>query len=91
MEYERMRKPIAKSYPDYQSILQQMTAVKNGAFSDVIKGLPDYRNLPGLPLRTRRVRPGRSAEGVCIANSVRSARVRHTMVVRRHEPGGGNP
>ena len=44
---------IAKSYPDYQSILQQMTAVKNGAFSDVIKGLPDYRNLPGLPLRTR--------------------------------------
>jgi hypothetical protein len=44
---------IARSYPDYQMILQQMAVLQNGAFAGVTKGTPDYKALPGLPLRTR--------------------------------------
>ncbi len=44
---------VAKSYPDYQVILKQMSLLKNGAFASVTKGLPDFHVLPGLPLRTK--------------------------------------
>ncbi len=44
---------VAKSYPDYQVILKQMSLLKNGAFASVTKGLPDFHALPGLPLRTK--------------------------------------
>ena len=43
---------VAKSYPNYQSILQQMAVLQNGAFAAMRKGFPNYHDLPGLPLRT---------------------------------------
>lgn len=44
---------VAKNYPNYQAILQQMGVLQNGAFAAMRKGLPDYRDLPGLPIRTQ--------------------------------------
>lgn len=44
---------VAKTYPNYQNILQQMSLLQRGAFSEITKGLPDYHALPGLPLRTK--------------------------------------
>lgn len=44
---------VAKSYPNYQAILQQMGVLQNGAFAAMRKGLPDFRDLPGLPIRTQ--------------------------------------
>ncbi|HXA10214.1 MAG TPA: DUF4412 domain-containing protein [Chthoniobacterales bacterium] len=49
---------VAKSYPNYQSILQQMSIMQQGAFAGLTKGLPDYHALPGLPLRTQVRIPG---------------------------------
>ena len=43
---------VATSYPDYQKILEQMAILQKGAFASIIKGLPDYNALPGLPMRT---------------------------------------
>ncbi len=43
---------VAKDYPDYQSIVRQMAVLQNGAFAAIRKGLPDFKDLPGLPLRT---------------------------------------
>ncbi len=43
---------VAKDYPNYQSILQQMNVLQSGAFAALRQGLPDYHDLPGLPLRT---------------------------------------
>src|SRR5439155_19171408 len=44
---------IATKYPDYPAILGQMQVMQNGAFESVRKGMPDYRDFPGLPLRSR--------------------------------------
>ena len=44
---------VAKSYPNYESILQQMSLLQRGAFASITKGMPDFHALPGLPLRTR--------------------------------------
>lgn len=49
---------VAKTYPNYQNILQQMSLLQRGAFAEITKGLPDYHALPGLPLRTRIKTPG---------------------------------
>lgn len=49
---------IAKSYPNYESILQQMSLLQRGAFASITQGLPDYHALPGLPLRTKIKVPG---------------------------------
>lgn len=43
---------VAKDYPNYQAVLQQMSVLQNGAFAAIRKGLPDFHNLPGLPIRT---------------------------------------
>jgi len=43
---------VAKDYPNYQNILQQMSVLQSGAFAVIRKGMPDYHDLPGLPLRT---------------------------------------
>ena len=49
---------VAKTYPNYQSILQQMSLLQRGAFAEITKGMPDYHALPGLPLRTKIKTPG---------------------------------
>ncbi len=43
---------VATSYPDYQKILDQMTILQKGAFAGLMKDMPSYQGLPGLPLRT---------------------------------------
>lgn len=43
---------VAKSYPNYEGILQQMALLQRGAFAGITKGMPDYHALPGLPMRT---------------------------------------
>ncbi len=43
---------VATDYPNYKEILQQMNVLQSGAFAALRKGLPDFRDLPGLPLRT---------------------------------------
>jgi hypothetical protein len=49
---------VAKNYPNYESILKQMSIMQQGAFAGLTKGLPDYHVLPGLPLRTQIKVPG---------------------------------
>jgi hypothetical protein len=43
---------VATDYPNAQEILAQMAVLRKGAFESITKGMPDYRELPGLPLRT---------------------------------------
>ena len=43
---------VATTYPDYQKIVDQMAILQKGAFGAIMKDLPSYQGLPGLPLRT---------------------------------------
>ena len=43
---------IAPSFPDSSSIMTQLQAVVPAAWNDLAKGMMDYRDLPGFPLRT---------------------------------------
>ncbi len=51
---------VAKDYPNYQSILKQMSVLQNGAFAAMRKGIPDFHDLPGLPLRTQITMEGKN-------------------------------
>ena len=44
---------IAKNYPDGANILKQLQSLTLQSFGGSSSGIPDYRQLPGLPLRTR--------------------------------------
>ena len=44
---------VAKSYPDYQSILRQLKLLQDKAFAPVRRRQPDYYDFPGLPIRTK--------------------------------------
>lgn len=44
---------IAAKLPDSAAILKQLQAITPSAWNDVAKGLLDYRDFPGLPLRTK--------------------------------------
>ena len=46
---------IALKYPDGPDILKQLQAIKSEAWTTANTKLPDYRDFPGLPLRTRMV------------------------------------
>ncbi len=43
---------VATNYPDYEKILDQMAILQKGAFAGLMKDMPSYQGLPGLPLRT---------------------------------------
>ena len=43
---------IAPNFPDSAAILKQLQAVTPTAWSDLAKGMLDYRDLPGFPLKT---------------------------------------
>jgi hypothetical protein len=43
---------IAPRFPDSAAIMQQLQAVIPTAWNDLAKGMMDYRDLPGFPLRT---------------------------------------
>jgi len=44
---------IAPKFPDAAALLKQLQAVTPTAWSDLAKGMLDYRDLPGFPLRTQ--------------------------------------
>lgn len=44
---------IAPSFPDSAAIMKQLQAVIPAALNDLAKGMIDYRDLPGFPLRTQ--------------------------------------
>src|SRR5256714_11543079 len=44
---------IAPSFPDSAAIMKQLQAVIPAAWNDLAKGMMDYRDVPGFPLRTR--------------------------------------
>lgn len=44
---------ISDKYPDAAAILKQMAATTPAAWNVAGTGMPDYRDFPGLPLRTR--------------------------------------
>lgn len=44
---------IATKYPDSAAILNQLQAMTPVAWGAAGKGMPDYRDFPGLPLRTQ--------------------------------------
>jgi hypothetical protein len=44
---------IAPSLPDSVAIIKQLQAVVPSAWSELAKGMMDYRDLPGFPLRTQ--------------------------------------
>ena len=44
---------IAPSLPDSAAIMKQLQAVIPAAWNDLAKGMMDYRDLPGFPLRTQ--------------------------------------
>lgn len=43
---------IALKYPDSSAILKQLQAIAPTAWNEIAKGMFDYRDFPGLPLRT---------------------------------------
>lgn len=43
---------IALKYPDSAAIVKQLQAITPAAWNDIAKGMFDYRDFPGLPLRT---------------------------------------
>ena len=44
---------IAPSFPDSAAIMKELQAVIPAAWNDLAKGMMDYRDLPGFPLRTQ--------------------------------------
>ena len=44
---------IAPKFPDSAAILKQLQAVTPTAWNDLAKGMLDYRDLPGFPLKTQ--------------------------------------
>ena len=50
---------IAIKYPDSAAIVKQLQAIAPAAWNDIAKGMFDYRDFPGLPLRTIVKRDGR--------------------------------
>ncbi len=44
---------ISSKYPDAPAILKQLAATTPAAWNLAGKGMPDYRDFPGIPLRTR--------------------------------------
>jgi hypothetical protein len=44
---------VAPSFPDSATIMKQLQAVIPAAWNDLAKGMMDYRDLPGFPLRTQ--------------------------------------
>jgi hypothetical protein len=43
---------IAPTFPNAEAVLKQLQAVVPAAWNDLAKGMIDYRDLPGLPIRT---------------------------------------
>ena len=44
---------IAPSFPNSAAVLKQLQAIVPAAWNDLAKGMIDYRDLPGFPIRTQ--------------------------------------
>jgi len=44
---------IAQSFPNSAAVLKQLQAIVPAAWNDLAKGMIDYRDLPGFPIRTQ--------------------------------------
>jgi hypothetical protein len=44
---------IAPSFPNSVAVLKQLQAIVPASWNDLAKGMIDYRDLPGLPIRTQ--------------------------------------
>ena len=44
---------VAPSFPNAEAVLKQLQAVVPAAWNDLAKGMIDYRDLPGFPIRTQ--------------------------------------
>ena len=44
---------VAKTYPDFQVILNQMKLLQKSIFASVRRAMPEYYDFPGLPIRTK--------------------------------------
>ena len=44
---------VAKTYPDWQTIMREMKLLQNKAFAAVRWERPEYYDFPGLPIRTK--------------------------------------
>ncbi|MEP6698462.1 MAG: DUF4412 domain-containing protein [Verrucomicrobiota bacterium] len=42
---------IARDYPHGDSIMKQLRAMTPASWTNITKGIPDYRDFPGIPLR----------------------------------------
>lgn len=61
---------IAPKFPEAAAILKQLQAVTPTAWSDLAKGMLDYRDLPGFPLKTQ-VKTGEE-ELTCTVTAVKA-------------------
>jgi hypothetical protein len=43
---------VAKNYPQAESIMKQLQATSSQAWNSTSMGMPDFRDFPGLPIRT---------------------------------------
>lgn len=43
---------VAKNYPNSESIMKQLQATSSQAWNSTGMGMPDFRDFPGLPIRT---------------------------------------
>jgi hypothetical protein len=43
---------VAKNYPEGEAIMKQLQATNSQAWNSASMGMPDFRDFPGLPLRT---------------------------------------
>lgn len=43
---------VAKNYPGGDAIMKQMAVLQSGAFAAMRQGMPDFKDLPGVPIRT---------------------------------------
>lgn len=49
---------LTTKYPDYRAILDQLARLRSSAWDITKEGMPDYKNLPGLPMRVVVDMPG---------------------------------
>lgn len=77
---------IALKYPNGADILKQLQAIKSEAWNAGSTKLPDYRDFPGLPLRTRMVVKKGAMAAEQGADGDRGTEITSTIISVKQEP-----
>jgi hypothetical protein len=77
---------IALKYPDGANILKQLQAIKSEAWNAGSTKLPDYRDFPGLPLRTHMVVKKGATAGEQGAADDRGTEITSTITSVKQDP-----